>query len=48
MCQGREVSDADINWLQSCIRERPGWSRHRITKHICEEWDWRTHTGQIG
>ncbi len=47
MCQGREVSDADINWLQSCIRERPGWSRHRITKHICEEWDWRTHTGQL-
>ena len=47
ICQGREVSDADIDWLRVCIREHPDWSRHRITKHICEDWGWRTHTGQL-
>lgn len=47
ICQGREVSDTDIGWLRACICEHPDWSRHRITKHICEDWDWRTHTGQL-
>jgi len=47
ICQGRAVCGADINWLQACIREHPDWSRHRITKHICGEWAWRTHTGQL-
>jgi len=28
-------------------REHPDWSRHRITKHICEDWNWRTHAGQL-
>ena len=47
ICQGREVSSADIVFLQSCVREHPDWSRHRISKHICEYWGWRTHTGQL-
>ncbi len=47
ICQGREVCGADIDWLRACIREHPDWSRHRITKHICEDWGWRTHTGQL-
>ncbi|MFQ5356555.1 MAG: DUF4338 domain-containing protein [Mariprofundaceae bacterium] len=47
ICQGREVCGADIDWLQACVREHPDWSRHRITKHICEDWDWRTHSGQL-
>jgi len=33
--------------LQACIREHPDWSRHRITQHLCEQWDWRTHAGQL-
>ncbi len=47
ICQGREVCSADIQWLQACIHEHPDWSRHQITKHICEGWDWRTHAGQL-
>ncbi len=47
ICQGREVSSADIAFLQSCVREHPDWSRHRISKHICEYWGWRTHMGQL-
>jgi len=47
ICQGREVAGADIDWLQACIREHPNWSRYRITKHICKNWDWRTHAGQL-
>ncbi len=46
-CQGREVHGADIQWLRVCVHEHPGWSRHRITKHICEDWNWRTHAGQL-
>jgi len=47
ICQGREIHGVDIDWLNACIREHPDWSRHRITKHICENWGWRTHAGQL-
>jgi len=47
ICQGREVDGADIDWLEACIRKHSDWSRYRITKHICENWDWRTHAGQL-
>jgi len=47
ICQGREVCSADIDWLQACIHNHPNWSRHRITKHICEDWGWRTYKGQL-
>jgi len=33
--------------LRLIIRQHPDWSRHRITKYLCQHWDWRTHTGQL-
>jgi hypothetical protein len=47
ICQGREVSQGDLEWLRATIGEHPDWSRHRITQQICQQWDWHTHTGQI-
>lgn len=47
ICQGREVCESDLRRLRDIIREHPDWSRHRITQHICQHWDWRTQTGQL-
>lgn len=47
LCQGREVCQADLRMLRDIIQDNPDWSRHRITQHICRQWDWRTHTGQL-
>jgi hypothetical protein len=46
-CQGRPLQQSDLCWLRKVVQEHPAWSRHRITKHICTEWEWRTHCGQL-
>jgi hypothetical protein len=27
-------------------QDHPDWSRHKITKHICSQWGWYTHSDQ--
>jgi len=46
-CQGRTIGQSELCWLRDVVREHPDWSRHKITKHICGHWRWRTHTGQL-
>lgn len=46
-CQGRSIGAAELGWLNNITREHPDGSRHRITKHICMRWDWKTHAGQL-
>ena len=46
-CQGRLLQPQDLCWLRNMIQHHPLWSRHKITKHICNHWEWRTHTGQL-
>lgn len=47
ICQGREIDAAQIGWLKSVVSDHPEWSRHRITQHICVQWNWRTHAGRL-
>lgn len=46
-CQGRVIGQSELCWLRGVVSKNPDWSRHKITKHICHHWNWRTHTGQI-
>lgn len=46
-CQGRLIEESELLWLQYIVDAHPDWSRHQITKKICEKWNWRTHTGQF-
>jgi len=46
-CQGRTLNKSEIDCLQSIIDENPGWSRHKITQHICRSWGWHTPSGQL-
>jgi len=45
-CQGKAINKSDLLWLQEIVDSHPNWSRHRITKMICDHWNWRTQTGQ--
>jgi Druantia protein DruA len=47
ICQGREIDAAQIAWLRSVVSDHPQWSRHRITQHICSQWNWRTYAGRL-
>jgi len=46
-CQGRLIQQSDLCWLRNVVQEHPYWSRHKITRHICNQWGWRTHSGQL-
>lgn len=45
--QSRKLDAADLSWLQNWIAEHGYWSRARLAKELCREWNWRTASGQI-
>ena len=47
VCQGRQVSGEELDWLRQWIAEHRQWSRKRLARELCHEWDWRNEHGQI-
>lgn len=45
--QGRTLHPPQLAELQNLISEHPDWSRHRLAKEICEQWQWQTLGGQL-
>ena len=46
-CQGRWVEPGDLDFIRSLIGSNPQWSLHRVTKELCEVWNWKTGTGGL-
>ena len=44
--QGRPISEAELGWLRDWIAAHPDWSRKRLARELCQEWNWHTATGQ--
>jgi len=42
-----KVTDDIIMQINSVITEHPDWNRTKISKHLCELWDWRMPNGQV-
>ncbi len=45
--QGREIGAPELVLIRSLIRENPGWSRFRLSRELCQRWDWRNGAGRI-
>ncbi|HMB59000.1 MAG TPA: Druantia anti-phage system protein DruA [Xanthomonadales bacterium] len=45
--QGRNVSPEDVAHIQQLLGDQPDWNRTRLSRELCERWDWRTPTGQM-
>jgi len=45
--QGRALSLSELSAIQQLIGGHPQWSRHRIAKELCQQWNWRTPLGQL-
>ncbi len=43
--RGRVVSAADIKFIQQLIANNPGASRRRLSKELCEAWQWKQANG---
>lgn len=46
-CQGRVLSDDQLNWLRGWVSEHGSWSRKRLARELCQQWDWRNGRGQL-
>lgn len=45
--QGLELGASELTQIRTLIATQPGWSRYRLSRELCQLWDWRTATGQI-
>jgi hypothetical protein len=44
--QGRTLAQDDVDLIRRLIRDNPSWHRTKLSKHLCELWDWRAANGQ--
>jgi len=45
--QGREIGESDIGMIRGLLDEHPEWHRTRLSRELCERWDWRNAQGRI-
>lgn len=47
VCQGRRVTSEQLLWLGQWVADHRQWSRKRLSRELCQEWDWRNARGRI-
>ena len=47
VCQGRRITNEQLLWLGQWIAQHRQWSRKRLSRELCQEWDWRNALGRI-
>lgn len=45
--RGRAVTEHDVEFIRALIAAHPKASRRRLSKHLCEAWDWVQPNGQL-
>ncbi len=45
--QGREVHDFDIHQIRELLSNNPNWNRSRLSRELCNLWNWRRFNGEI-
>jgi hypothetical protein len=45
--QGRFVTASDVGLIRDLLRDNPSWNRSRLSRELCERWDWRNGKGCV-
>lgn len=45
--QGRQIGPMELASICQLTTGHPDWSRWRLSKKLCEDWDWRNEAGQF-
>jgi hypothetical protein len=45
--QGRYVTAGDIGLIRGLLKNNPDWNRSRLSRDLCERWDWRNGKGRL-
>jgi hypothetical protein len=44
--QGRRVSAAEVALIRHWLQAHPSWNRSRLSRQLCEQWNWRNAAGR--
>jgi hypothetical protein len=45
--QGRRIGSAEIRLIRGLLGKHSDWNRTRLSRELCEIWDWRDHKGRL-
>lgn len=45
--QGRSLNQEDLGEIRDLIRSHPFWHRTRLSRELCERWNWRRSDGSL-
>jgi len=45
--QGRLLRSADIAWVRHLLTTQPEWNRTRLSRELCQHWNWRNGVGLL-
>ena len=45
--QGRKITFTDIDSIRRLIEDNPAFTRRRLSREICQLWDWKNAQGQL-
>ena len=45
--QGRTIRSADLAFIRSLLAENPALSRYKLSRRLCQSWNWRDPKGQL-
>jgi hypothetical protein len=45
--QGRRLSAGDLGLVRHWLATEPGWNRSRLSRELCERWNWRNGAGRL-
>jgi hypothetical protein len=44
---GRTITAEDVTAIHELLENHPDWSRRRLSRELCVNWDWRNSKGQL-
>ena len=47
MMQARQIGPDELAQVRALLAAHPDWSRYRLSRELCQVWNWRSLTGQI-
>ena len=45
--QGRSIADGDLELIRCLLAEHRQWNRTRLSRELCERWEWRNDKGRL-
>lgn len=45
--QGRCITPGDVALIRGLLSGNPSWNRSRLSRELCERWDWRNEKGRL-